>query len=1246
MPIKSALIVLMAAASTAAAAPDRIVGAIDSSRITVLRGQVHPLAQARYDQGLADPAMSISYATLFLKTDASLEGFLKSQPRGQALRPEEFAERFGASQNDVAKITAWLTSQGLQVHDVARGRHWITFSGSAGQVSRALRTEIHRYSLDGQLHFANATEPSIPQALSNVVAGFAGLNDFDILPPVRKPVPEFNTATAHWLAPGDIATIYDIAPLYNAGIDGSGQSIVVVGASDLLGDDVAMYRQLFNLPVNNPEPMLFGADPGFSLGALIEADLDLEVTGAVAPNAAVIYAYSTSIFTAMQYAVDQNLGQVITASYGYCEAGAPLAYRAVVQQANAQGITVLASSGDQGAATCDRIDPTPQSSSGVSVSWPASLPEVTAVGGTEFNEGSGTYWLPSAGLNGGSAKSYIPEVAWNDTTALNTLAASGGGASALYGKPAWQTGPGVPNDNARDIPDISFSGSYYHDPYALVVLGLTESNGGTSASAPLFAGVVALLNQYEVAHGAIAQPGLGNLNPTLYAMAQAAPSAFHDISSGNNAVPCAQETLNCVNGAAGYNAGPGYDLATGLGSLDVYNFVTQWKSAVPSTVTLTLSPASAGLNDPVQVTATVTGAAASPAGTLALVVQAGAAGGVALGTADLTAGATAGTSSAVFNVTGAQLGIGGGTVQAVYGGDALYQASQASASFALKLGFTSGSVVIPWVTPDPVPESTNGQWPYRAGLTEVAGVATTVTGFTVAGGNENLAVLSSVNVPANGTVSASLVGLDLQAPLNRVFVFRGQDPGGQAWTQQISVPFLSNAATNLPAISLTTATPAVETNSSSPANCQWSQQLTLQDLTGVETLLTGMVVTGVSLPGEIQTTFGATRLAPFGSLQGNLCFPLSSGSAASVALDGIAVTGPAAGYGVSANVSATLQPAASGALAQFTSPASGGSYSINTASAAESPSPLAIPVSFSGGSPAWTLSVGPANQATGWLNVSPLSGSGSGSVTVTASPAGLSPGAYTAFLTFASAGALPQTVTVPVTLTVSASSALSIGGLANNFSAGLTAAPGMMTAVYGSNMAPAGTMVLAPGLPLPLSLGGVSATVNGVTAPLYYVSPGQIDLQVPYETSAGTAVLAINNNGQIATFAFPVAVTAPGLYPGAISLAGQPVSSAALSQTLLLYMTGDGDVTPFVATGATPFPQSKPANYPKPRLPVSVKIGGTPAAVLFQAIPNGLAGATQINFTISPNTPLGPQQVVVSVGGVPAPPVPLTVTSQ
>jgi uncharacterized protein (TIGR03437 family) len=382
------------------------------------------------------------------------------------------------------------------------------------------------------------------------------------------------------MAPGDLATIYDIAKL---NLNGTGQRIAVVGQSAVNLSDIEGFRSQYNLPALNLEAIPYASSIG-TTSFLPEADIDLEWAGAVAPSAALIYIYGTDANTAASYAIDNNLAPVVNESFLYCEEEVPSrtasSYESEAQKANSQGITWLAASGDSGAAGCDQPFQSPQATNGLAVSFPASIPEVTAVGGTEFNEGSGTYWNTTNGANGGSARSYIPEKAWNDTLVGAGLAATGGGASSAYSKPAWQTGAGVPSDGARDVPDISLDAANDHDPFYILTEGNWELYGGTSFSTPVFAGIVALLSQYLVASKVQSNPGVGNINPTLYRLAQSAPNAFHDITVGNNIVPCEQATPNCpTTGQFGYSAGPGYDLATGLGSVDAFNLVTQWNGA-------------------------------------------------------------------------------------------------------------------------------------------------------------------------------------------------------------------------------------------------------------------------------------------------------------------------------------------------------------------------------------------------------------------------------------------------------------------------------------------------------------------------------------------------------------------------------------------------------------------------------------------------------------------------------------------
>jgi uncharacterized protein (TIGR03437 family) len=266
------------------------------------------------------------------------------------------------------------------------------------------------------------------------------------------------------------------------------------------------------------------------------------------------------------------------------------AERQLVQQANAEGITWVNAAADVGATDCDNYVDT-VAEGGLAVDVPAAFPEVTGMGGSSVSTSS-AYW--NNGNTTGtdqSAKGYVPETAWNDTPISlangQGFAAGGGGASLYFAQPSWQTTGGVPNDGWRHVPDLSFNASVYGVPYYVYCAGCQDAEagvehvGGTSAATPTMAGVVALLNQYLVANKVQSTAGLGNINPALYSLYQTAPSAFHDITVGNNSEPCAYGSPGCgASGEEGWNAGPGYDSATGLGSLDVANLVTNWKSYV------------------------------------------------------------------------------------------------------------------------------------------------------------------------------------------------------------------------------------------------------------------------------------------------------------------------------------------------------------------------------------------------------------------------------------------------------------------------------------------------------------------------------------------------------------------------------------------------------------------------------------------------------------------------------------------
>jgi uncharacterized protein (TIGR03437 family) len=703
---------LLAVAVGLMAQTSRITAAIDNSRRVTLTGHLHPLARPEYDGGAADPSTKLTFLTLLLKPSAGQRSDLAQLLAEQQdptspnyhrwLTPEQYAGRFGVSSDDLAKIKSWLEQQGLQVIGVARGRNWVSFNGTVGQVEQAFQTEIHQYNVKGQMHIANTADPSVPAAIGAVVSGVRGLNDFH-LRPLLKPRsaapasarPLYTDSTGnHFLSPDDFHTIYNMTPLLNAGINGSGQSLVIAGQTQINLSDIEQFRSQFNLPANDPQVVLVpgGGNPGISQDDLPEADLDIELSGAAAPNATVIFVYSEDVMTAVQYAIDQNLAPVLSTSYGSCEIETPpsdvLAFQSWAQQGNAQGMSWFAAAGDSGGADC--LDGSSTTDAGFAVDTPASVPEVTGMGGTEFNEGAGQYWSAANNGNGGSVLGYIPEMVWNDSTPRNPES-GGGGASIYFPKPSWQTGAGVPNDNARDVPDLSLTSSADHDGFMIYSGGTLQIYGGTSVAAPSFAGIVALLNQYLVSKGFQSSAGVGNINPKLYSLAQSSSGAFHDISVGNNiiTVDCTARSRNCTSGSFGFYAAPGYDQASGLGSVDVNNLVlafTGQSTAVTKTtpaLTLFANDFSILSSEAVDLTATITGAGGStPLGTVTFNV-----GGVSLGSVTLS-GAN-GTANATLTVNGGELPLGSDTITAQYSGSSTYNV--ATASIAITVSSSSSA---------------------------------------------------------------------------------------------------------------------------------------------------------------------------------------------------------------------------------------------------------------------------------------------------------------------------------------------------------------------------------------------------------------------------------------------------------------------------------------------------------------------------------------------------------------------------
>lgn len=603
------------------------------------------------------------------------------------LTPDQFAAHFGVADADLARVQTWLQGQGFQVSGVSRSRNRITFDGTAGQVANAFGTELHRYTSGSRSHFAPATDVSVPASLAPMVTTVLHLSDLRAHAYTRvMPQPAYTSSQSgnNFLTPADVATMYDVNSVYKMGYNGTGQAIAVLGQSYVDLSAVAAFQSGAGLTPNTPTLVLVPQTgvPGinaFGDGDEEESQLDLEYAAGMAPGANVLLVYtgdsenSAGIFDSLAYTVDQNLAPVITGSYGLCEGdlGTPTqaaqvaaVYSQIVQQANAQGQTIFFSSGDTGSEGCyNSTAKSPEEQ--LAVSFPASIPGITAVGGLQMQAGtffrtgnvagSGSqYWQTSTGSDLiSSLRSYAPETVWNENTlaaASNALSAGGGGTSTLYPRPTWQAGvPGISAGTNRLLPDVSLQASTSSpgflfctsDEAGLAGAGVTSScsnglrgssglftvAGGTSFAAPIMAGLTAVLNQ---AKGAAGQ---GNVNPVLYALASDSArysTVFHDITTGTNA--CVSGTSFCsAAGAASYSATPGYDEASGLGSFDFANLVAAWPAttgasatAAASVTTVIADSLAPGSGSTDEITVTVAGAVGGgPAatGTVSLTVD-------------------------------------------------------------------------------------------------------------------------------------------------------------------------------------------------------------------------------------------------------------------------------------------------------------------------------------------------------------------------------------------------------------------------------------------------------------------------------------------------------------------------------------------------------------------------------------------------------------------------------------------------
>jgi trimeric autotransporter adhesin len=771
--LASVLVSPLSSLAQQAAPAVRIVNPVNESQRITLTHTVNPLANAANDRGAAPDGMQLDRLQLVLQRSTTQETALRqliaeqntpgSPSYHQWLTPQQFGTQFGASDQDIVTVESWLGSHGFAISRVNPGKGTLEFSGSVAQLREAFHTQIHRYSVDGETHYANADDPQVPAALAPAIAGFTSLNNFRPRSYLQKlGRASFNPAThqvSQWtwgtstneyfvLAPSDFAVQYDLQPLYTAGVNGTGQTIAIINESNINIDLVNQYRALFGLPANPPQVIIDGNDPGVDginnpdgpNYASTEAYLDVEEAGAVAPNAQIdlVIAGDTSIegglVLAMEHAVYADVAPVLSISFGSCESllGATNAFiNSLWEQAAAQGQTVMVSSGDDGSAGCDNDNSEHYATAGQAVNGFASTPYNVAVGGTDFyysdyatgGASIATYWsttpsqLPVASL----IKAPIPEQPWNNSqfglniynqyakTATTSIAGGSGGASNAavcsagynastgacngtptgYPKPSWQTGAGVPNDNVRDLPDVSlFAANGSNESFYPICatdadcqspsgsnLVQISGVGGTSASAPAFAGIMALVNQKYGPQG--------QSDNILYALKTQFPGVFHDVTNGTNSVPCEfapTVSPNCIavtspatvsgitEGQIGtgttpeYNATAGYNLATGLGTIDANLLVTDWSKVTLAASGTTMTPSQTSFTHGTSITISGSVTGSTPTGNVALMTDSTEPSEQGQKTFPLSSGAYSGTTST----------LPGGTynIWAQYGGDA------------------------------------------------------------------------------------------------------------------------------------------------------------------------------------------------------------------------------------------------------------------------------------------------------------------------------------------------------------------------------------------------------------------------------------------------------------------------------------------------------------------------------------------------------------------------------------------------
>ena len=754
LPLLCAFFAFTPLTASAQAPEPRLRGAIREDTRAILPGSCSPRTLHAQDLGPAPANQPLHGITLVFRRSANQQADLdhllavQQDPASPQfhhwLTPEAFGLRFGMADADLEATQRWLTSHGFTIDGVSRARDRITFSGTAAQVAATFGATLHHYQIDGEPHLAPSSDLSLPADLAAVTTAILHLSDFRPHPNAHlKPRPAYTAGAtqSHYLVPGDLAVMYDLPAQSISFYPGAGQSIAIVGQTYVEPSSNSIVRQF----VNSVSPFGLNLTPvlvpntgveAISPGDAFESDIDIEYTSGIVGGANILFVHVGSspnynVFDALAFAVDSNVAPVISISYSQCEtllSQTDLAQQtSLFQQAASQGQTLVAATGDDGSTACAPYPVSPYLSAtqqqALAVNYPADSPYVIAVGGTQmvsdtFSPGPSTYWFstPSPGFDVvHTLLSYVPETTWNEGSATVGMQAGGGGASALVPRPTWQSGvPGIPTGTTRLLPDIALLASISDpgflfctdDPaitggqqppcdYGSFAQSSYPLAGGTSFAAPTFAAMVVLLNQNTQASGQ------GNFNPVLYRLAAnpaTAASIFHDITTGS--IACVPGATGCsAAGESGFAATPGYDQATGLGSIDFLHLQAALPSGNPSlypTIVL-LSPSSTALNagEPYVLNINVTpvsllGNPTPPTGSVSIAVD-----GVVLqpNLPLVTGTAFDSQSTASYTIT-APAATGSHVLAVTYPGDATHTSASTTTAFNVGNLIASGSVTL------------------------------------------------------------------------------------------------------------------------------------------------------------------------------------------------------------------------------------------------------------------------------------------------------------------------------------------------------------------------------------------------------------------------------------------------------------------------------------------------------------------------------------------------------------------------